>query len=180
MLIPVSSCWGTRKQKDKAGMLFKMRIKKQNTIIGNLINQYSIYNKNREQTTWMFKERHCTNSWKGICSFWILKATSPGCNLPLAQCQLAYFSKTMLNRIPHLFQQHGFVIEETWCRNGLPVVQTFRQTEQVARHETQDMTNKTQDCWAAIIPPQTTMGHHSSPKGPVTGLLSSQMFTDCW
>ena len=33
----------------------------------------------------------------------------------------------MLNHILHLFQQHGFVVEESGCWTDLPAVQTFHQ-----------------------------------------------------
>jgi len=38
---------------------------------------------------------------------------------------LACFSRTKLNHILHLFQQHGFVVEESGRWTDLPAVQTF-------------------------------------------------------
>jgi len=37
----------------------------------------------------------------------------------------AYFSKTKLNHILHLFQQHGFVVQGSSCWTDLPAVQMF-------------------------------------------------------
>jgi len=38
---------------------------------------------------------------------------------------LAYFSKTVLNHILHLFHQHGFIVEESSCWTDLPAFQMF-------------------------------------------------------
>lgn len=42
---------------------------------------------------------------------------------------LLYFRKTRLNCILYLLQQHGFMVEESWCWIDLPGVQTFDQAK---------------------------------------------------
>ena len=88
---------------------------------------------------------------------------------------LAYSSKTMLNHILYLLQQHVFVEEESGCWTGLPAVQTFHQLKTFGASWNENKTKKTQDCWAAWILYQTRMGQHSSNWSPqfpdVYGLL---------
>lgn len=63
---------------------------------------------------------------------------------------LAYFSKTMLNFIQHLYNKHGFTVEESTCWTGLPAVQTFHQMKTSGALWKIMMTNttKTRDCRA--------------------------------
>ena len=68
-----------------------------------------------------------------------------------------------------LLQQHGFVIERASLQSG-PLT-NWKHLE----HQ-DNMSKKTQVCWAARILYQTRMKQHSSLKGPATGLISSQMF----
>jgi len=53
---------------------------------------------------------------------------------------LSYFSKIMLNHMLLLFQQHGFIVEESGCWTDLPAVQSFHQLKtfkiQQRRHRT--------------------------------------------
>ena len=74
-----------------------------------------------------------------------------------------YFSRTKLNHILHLFQQHGFVAEESGCWTDLPAVLTFNHLK--------TFTFNKEDPGILY---QTGIGQHSSPKGPAAGLLSSR------
>jgi len=80
---------------------------------------------------------------------------------------LANFSKTVLKHMQHLFQQHGFAVEES-C---LPAVQIV---DQLKTFQIQQRRPRT----VSRVLYQTGMGQPSSPKGPAADLLRSQMFAD--
>jgi len=63
--------------------------------------------------------------------------------------------------------------------SNLSQIFLFFLKKHLAHHEAQNVTQMTQDCWAAKILNGTRMEQQSSPKGPANGLLSSQMFMAC-
>lgn len=96
----------------------------------------------------------------------------------------AYFSKTMLNHISHLLQHHGF-IEESGCLTALPTVQNLSPTENIwyiIKQDLQQRRPKTVEQLEFYIRQKNKNKKQTkfSPKCPVTGLLSSQMFLHCW